>query len=95
MREDFITELENQLVEAKIHFGFNFIVEKLFSEDEERVHGRIVVQIHRIENVSKYPVESNRDRIEENRCFYSIIGCLCDSRMWSARIHGIDISMGN
>jgi hypothetical protein len=54
MREDLVAQLEDQLIEAKIHLGFDFIVEKLFAENEKGVHRCIIVQIHRIKDVSEW-----------------------------------------
>ena len=31
----------------------------------------------------------------KQKFIYSIIGCFVDSNIWSANIHGIDISIGN
>lgn len=61
MSEDLVAQFEDQLIEAKIHLGFDFIVEKLFPENEKSVHRCIVVQIHRIKDVSEWREETAVD----------------------------------
>jgi hypothetical protein len=43
MRKNLVAQFEDQLIEAEIHFSFDFIVEELFSKDEKCMHRCIVV----------------------------------------------------
>ena len=49
--EHLIAEFVDELIEAEIHFGFEFVVEKLLLDFGEGILGGVVVEIQRVENV--------------------------------------------
>lgn len=62
MRENLFAEFIYELIEAQVHLGFHFVVQKLFAEYRERVQRAIVVQIQRIQYVSVekiYDIKNN------------------------------------
>ena len=51
MRKNLLGELENELIEAEIHFSFDFVIQKLLSENCQRVKRRIILKIQRIQYI--------------------------------------------
>ena len=49
-----LAEHIHKLVEAQIHFGLDLVVQVTLLEDCQGVHGRVIVQIQRVEDKSEY-----------------------------------------
>jgi hypothetical protein len=49
--EDLFAQLVDELVEAEVDLGLDFVVEELLAEDGEGVEGRVVVEVQGVEDV--------------------------------------------
>lgn len=56
MSKNLFTQLVDKLIKAQVDFSFHFVVQKLFTENCQRVVSTVVVQIQWIQNV---PVDKN------------------------------------
>lgn len=51
--ENLFAEFVDELIETQIDFSFNFVIQKLFTENSQCIVSRIVVEIKREKNAPK------------------------------------------
>ena len=103
LSEQSSTEIKIATTEFYLYLSLNFIIQELFLELGESVVATVVIQVERIQHIpaggengyNKVLIHKQNLSLSQGVVSYSIMEGSLVSRMWSVRIHGIDISMGN
>lgn len=103
MFEQSSTEIKIATSEFYLYLSLDFIIQELFLELGDSVVATVVIQVERIQDIpaggeigyNKVLMHKQNLSLSQGVMSYSIMEGSLVSRMWSVRIHGIDISMGN